>query len=92
MNNHNFLEALLENSGIRSAHGVATSLALTIQKGDCVGLQLNGKLWAFVEKSKMTLSLENPDITQTACRAYDRFQAASIQRHQAGWLLKQARV
>lgn len=31
-------------------------------------------LWAFVEKSEMTLSLGNPDITQTACYAHDWFQ------------------
>lgn len=44
-------------------------------------------LWAFVEKSKMTLSLENLDITQTVCYAHDRFQVASTWSHQARWLL-----
>lgn len=64
---------LLENSSIRSAHG-GDSPALTVQKGDCLGLELSGILCGRLWKRARWLSLGNPDITQTACYAHDWFE------------------
>lgn len=62
-NNHHSLEVLLKNSGIRSAHGMATLLRHRRTKGRLFGDWIKSRtMWAFVEKSKMTGSVGNLDI------------------------------
>lgn len=93
-NNHHSLEIPLKNSGIRSAHGMATLLRHRRTKGRLFGDWIKWRtMWVFVEKSLMTGSVGNLDITGTEWYVRDWFQWLNndISQRGGGTLKKKTR-